>query len=66
MGKAVRAYFVDGTLPEPGTVCGTDVSAFETATDSALNISLARSSAKDEDERELLKTLVLASKIFSG
>ena len=66
MGKAVRRYFLNGTLPVPGTACETDVSAFDIDAESPSNTTLAASGVENEDDRELLKALKLASQTLFG
>lgn len=67
--KAVRAYFVDGTLPKEGTFCKSDVNAFEVFTaggegassskgGDGKNESLKARGISDEEDLKLLRKML--------
>ncbi|PGH23043.1 hypothetical protein AJ80_02816 [Polytolypa hystricis UAMH7299] len=61
-GKAVRSYFVDGKLPEPGTKCEPDIPAFDLGSDDIFLGEKKRSTLSDDDVN-LLKAMKEAGRL---
>ena len=57
--KAVRSYFVNGTMPEEGTICEPDVGAFEVA-------AAGGEGASSEEDRRLLRRMVEYASLDKG
>jgi TAP-like protein len=58
--KAIHAYFQNGTLPVPGTVCEADLVPFESFEIPPLKEDIARASDLDYDIDSALLHLMLA------
>jgi TAP-like protein len=70
--KAVRAYFVNGTMPDEGTFCEADVGAFEVASaggegaSSEVDGALRARGVADEGDRRLLSRMLEFGSLDKG
>ena len=58
--KAIRAYFVDGTLPEPGTICQPDFQIFDVDPNDVVDTFYIETRAHDDNDATSLTEAIRA------